>query len=74
MEASTVKKWIVFFAGILCAILIADACSTYVANAAGITGPIRLVVTFILYAGIFFAVLYAMEIIFKISFFGFRNT
>ena len=39
MDASTVKKWIVFFAGILCAILIADACSTYVANAAGITGP-----------------------------------
>jgi hypothetical protein len=71
MEASTVKKWIVFFAGILCAILIADACSTYVANAAGITGPVRLVVTFILYAGIFFAVLYALEKIFSIDFFGF---
>ncbi len=73
MEISSVKKWIVFFAGILCAILIADACSNYIANAAGITGPTRLVVTFILYAGIFFTVLYALEKAFSIDFFGFRH-
>ncbi len=71
MEFSTVKKWIIFFAGILCAVLIADACSTYVATAAGITGPARLVITFILYAAIFFAVLYALEKMFSIDFFGF---
>ena len=73
MKISAVKKWIVFFAGILCAILIADACSTYVANAAGITGPTRLIVSFILYAGIFFAILYALEKMFSIEFFGFGN-
>jgi hypothetical protein len=73
MEMSSIKKWIVFFAGILCAILIADACSTYVANAAGIAGPTRLIVSFILYAGIFFAILYALEKMFSIEFFGFRN-
>jgi hypothetical protein len=70
MDMSVVKKWVVFFVGILIAILIADACSNTIANAAGITGPTRFIVTFILYVGIFFAILYVLEKTLKISFFG----
>lgn len=73
MDAAKIKKWVVFFIGILCAILIADACSTYVANAAGITGPARLIITFVLYVGIFFAVLYVLEKVLGIGLFGFGN-
>ena len=70
MDMSVVKKWLVFFVGILIAILIADACATIIANAAGISGPTRFIVTFILYVGIFFGILYVLEKTLKISFFG----
>ncbi|MDD5024732.1 MAG: hypothetical protein PHN79_06475 [Methanoregula sp.] len=70
---SVVRKWLVFFVGILIAVLVADACSNTIANYAGITGPTRFVVSFILYVGIFFAILYALEKVFKISFFGFSH-
>jgi len=71
MDWSKVQKWLVFFAGILCAILIADAVSNFIVNAAGITGWAKFVITFILYAGLFFAILYILEKLFHIEFFGF---
>jgi len=71
MDKASVKKWGIFFAGILCAILIGDTLSNLVVNLAGLTGWVRFSVNFILYAGIFFSVLYLLEKWFHIRFFGF---
>ncbi|WAC05826.1 MAG: hypothetical protein OS112_04150 [Methanoregula sp.] len=70
MDFKTVKKWVVFFAGILAAIIIADWLSNLIVTAAGIGGWPRFLVSFILYAVLFFAILYGIEKIFGISFFG----
>ena len=71
MDVATVKKWSIFFIGILTAIIIADALSNTVVTAAGITGWVKFLINFVLYAVFFFAILYALEKIFNISFFGF---
>jgi hypothetical protein len=71
MEWSKVQKWLIFFAGILCAIVIADALSNIIVNVIGITGWEKFVISFILYAGLFFAILYLLEKLFHIEFFGF---
>ena len=71
MEYATVKKWALFFIGILCAIVIADALSNVIVSAAGITGWANFLINFFLYAAFFFAILYIIERIFHIEFFGF---
>ena len=71
MEYATVKKWALFFIGILCAIVIADALSNVIVSAAGITGWANFLINFLLYAAFFFAILYIIEKIFHIEFFGF---
>jgi len=71
MDSATVKKWVTFFIGILCAIVIADALSNVIVSAAGITGWTSFLINFVLYAVFFFAILYAIERIFHIEFFGF---
>jgi|GEM_PF-477790 len=71
MDSATVKKWATFFIGILCAIVIADALSNVIVSAAGITGWMSFLINFVLYAVFFFAILYAIERIFHIEFFGF---
>jgi len=73
MDMAAVKKWVIFFAGILCAILIGDILSNLFVNLAGITGPAGFIVNFVLYAVIFFGVLYALEKLFHIEFFGFNR-
>ena len=71
MEFAKVKKWILFITGILCAIIIADALSNIIVLAIGIVGWTKILANFVLYAGFFFAILYAFEKIFHIEFFGF---
>ena len=71
MDFAAVKKWPVFFIGILCAIVIADALSNVLVSATGMSGWMKFLVSFILYAVFFFAILYALEKIFQIEFFGF---
>ena len=71
MDSQEIKKWVYFFLGILVAIVIANALSTIVTAYAGITGMTSLIVNFILYAAFFFAILYAIEKITGIEFFGF---
>ena len=73
MDMAAVKKWVIFFTGILCAILIGDMLSNLVVSLAGITGMAGFIVNFILYAVFFFGVLYALEKIFHIEFFGFNR-
>jgi uncharacterized protein HemY len=71
MDYATVKKWAIFFIGILCAIVIADTLSNVIVSATGMSGWMNFLVNFLLYAIFFFAVLYAIEKIFHIEFFGF---
>jgi hypothetical protein len=70
MDFAPVKKWVIFFIGILCAIVFADALATVLVAFTGIEGWMKFLVNFILYAVFFFAILYVMEKIFHIEFFG----
>ena len=71
MDHATVKKWVTFFIGILSAIVIADVLSSVIVSAVGMSGWMNFLVNFLLYAVFFFTVLYAIEKIFHIEFFGF---
>ena len=70
MDTKIVKKWVIFFAGILSAVIIADALSSLIIVNAGITGMFAFLLNFILYAVFFFSILYALEKIFHIEFFS----
>ena len=74
MDSADIKKWVIFFLGILCAIIIANALSNLIVAYAGLTGWVNFVVSFVLYAVLFFAILYAIEKLFGIEFFGFGRT
>jgi hypothetical protein len=71
MEYADVKKWVIFFVGILVAIVIANALSNILMAYTGVTGWMEFVISFVLYAGLFFAILYLMERFLGIEFFGF---
>jgi hypothetical protein len=71
MEIASVRKWAVFFTCILCSILIADTVSNALVTAAGLSGWIQFIVSFVLYAVLFFGILYAIEKTFAIRFFDF---
>ena len=68
---SSIRKWAVFFISILCSILIADTLSNAIVSVLGLNGWIKFVVSFILYAVLFFGILYAIEKILGIRFFDF---
>ena len=74
MDSAAIKKWVIFFLGILIAIIIANWLSTMIVAYTGMTGWMNLVVGFVLYAVLFFGILYAMEKLFGIEFFGFGRT
>jgi hypothetical protein len=71
MDFAPLKKWAIFFAGILCAIVIEDALSDAIVSATGMAGWMMFLVSFTLYAVFFFAILSVLEKIFAIEFFGF---
>jgi hypothetical protein len=71
MDTAAVKKWAIFFLGILSAIIIADALASLIVVNAGITGWTAFLVNFILYVVFFFTILYAFEKLFHLEFFGF---
>ena len=71
MDRSSVKRWTIFFIGILSAIIIADTLSSQIVAAAGLNGWTKFVVSFALYAAMFFGILHAIEKLFHISFFRF---
>jgi hypothetical protein len=73
MDSAVIKKWAIFFAGILCAILIADALSNMIVAAAHLTGPAGFIISFVLYAIIFFAILYIIEKVTGTRFFSFSD-
>nr|WP_321349520.1 hypothetical protein [uncultured Methanoregula sp.] len=71
MDSAVVKKWAIFFLCILIAILVADRLAGIIVGALNVTGGIGIVLNFVAYALIFFAVLFVIEKVFKIDFFGF---
>ncbi len=71
MDMSTVRKWAIFFLGILCSILIADTLSNAIVTAVGLNGWVKFVASFVLYAVLFFGILYIIEKILDIRFFNF---
>jgi uncharacterized protein HemY len=71
MDFAPVKKWAVFFIGLLCAIVIADTLSNALVSTTGMAGWMNFLVSFVLYAVFFFAILYGLEKIFHLEFFGF---
>jgi hypothetical protein len=71
MDFAPVKKWAVFFIGILCAIVIANTLSNAFVSSTGMVGWMKFLVSFILYAVFFFLILSALQKIFHIEFFGF---
>jgi len=73
MDSADVKKWVKFFAAILCAILIADALSNVIVAAVQLTGPAGFIISFVLYAVFFFGVLYIIEKTTGIRFFTFSQ-
>lgn len=73
MEFADVKKWVVFFLGILVAIVIANALSNIIMAYTNMTGWVEFVISFVLYAVLFFAILYAIEKTTGIEFFGFNR-
>jgi hypothetical protein len=74
MDSAAIKKWVIFFLGILVAIIIANWLSNLIMAYAGMTGWVNFVVSFVLYAVFFFAILYVLEKVFGIEFFGFGRT
>jgi len=71
MDMAVVKKWAIFFISILVAILIADRLSNSIMVMTGLTGPVQFLSSFILYALFFFAILYIIQKVFRVDFFGF---
>jgi hypothetical protein len=71
MESAAIKRWVLFFAGIVGAVLLADALSTILIAATGLEGSMKLFAGFILYALLFFGILYAVQKIFHFEFFSF---
>jgi hypothetical protein len=71
MDSAKVKKWAIFFAGIICAALIANALSTAIMAAVPLTGPAGFIISFVMYAVFFFGILYIIEKITGVAFFRF---
>lgn len=71
MDMAVVKKWAIFFISILAAILIADRLSNMIVAVLGFTGVVQFIVSFIIYALLFFAILYVIQKVFSIDIFGF---
>ena len=73
MDLAPVRKWALFFIGILCAIVIADTLAMMLVSFTGIEGWMKFLINFVLYAVFFFAILYTLEKLFRIEFFGFNK-
>jgi hypothetical protein len=71
MDLSEIRRWALFFLCILAAIVIADTLSKAVLGMLGISGPARFIAGFVLYAGLFFAILYGIESLTGLRFFSF---
>lgn len=71
METGHVKNVIILVIGILVAFLIANAVTNVVVMLSGLTGAAGMVLSFVVYAVLFFFVLHLLQKFAHIRFFGF---
>jgi hypothetical protein len=71
MEFSTIRRWAVLFFSLLFAILISRVFSGIILTILGLSGIVGFIAGFVLYAVVFFGVLYVFERIFGMSIFRF---
>jgi len=71
METGSIKKVIILVIGILVAFLIANALANIVVMLSGLTGAAGMVLSFVVYAVLFFFVLHLLQKYAHIVFFGF---
>ena len=71
METGSIKKVITLVIGILVAFLIANALANIVVMLTGLTGAAGMVLSFVVYAVLFFFVLHLLQKYAHIVFFGF---
>ena len=71
METGSIKKVITLVIGILVAFLIANALANIVVMLTGLTGAAGMVLSFVVYAVLFFFVLHILQKYAHIVFFGF---
>ena len=71
METGSIKKVITLVIGILVAFLIANALANIVVMLSGLTGAAGMVLSFVVYAVLFFFVLHLLQKYAHIVFFGF---
>jgi hypothetical protein len=73
MDLSTLKRAGTLILVLLCAILVATALSNIIMSALGLSGVVAFVMGFIVYAVLFFGVLYLFERFLGITIFHFKN-
>jgi hypothetical protein len=61
MDPESVKRGVVLFLGIVCAVLIADALSEIIVPLTGVTGTAASILHLLVYAGILFGVIYLLK-------------
>jgi hypothetical protein len=73
MDLSSAKRAAVFIVVLLCAILVANTVSNVLMSTLGLGGPGGFIAGFVVYAAVFFGVLYLVERFFGVSIFRFRG-
>lgn len=73
MDLSSVKRGATLILVLLCAILVANAISNILMNLLGLAGIPGFILGFVVYAAVFFGMLYLFEQFFGISIFHFRG-
>lgn len=68
-----VRRWGVIILGILCAYFIADILAYMLVRLTGLSGPAQFIAGFVIYAVLFFAVLYIIQRLTGTVFFDFMN-
>jgi len=71
MDLGTVKRIGTLIIVLLCAILVANAISNVLMNVLGLTGIPGFILGFVIYAAVFFGILYLFERFFGINIFHF---
>ncbi len=70
MEKSRILYWVTFIVSIAFAVIASDQLSSAITNQAGLTGPLWFLVNFILFAVLFFGILWVIGRLTGMTFFG----
>jgi hypothetical protein len=71
MDSADIKRVIILIVGFIVAYLTAEILSAIIMRSLGLTGPSMFIVSFILWAAIFFAIISLLQRVMNLSFFDF---